>query len=368
MAEKRVAFITGIGGQDGSYLAEFLLKQGYQVRGMIRRASSPNTERILPLIEQYWESKNPDVKSLDSPFFSQYGDLTDASSVRSLLEEFHPDEIYNLGAQSHVAVSFQNPLSTLDINLMGTMRILDAIRDMKLPCRFYQASSSEMFGTSQPPQNENTPFRPQSPYGVAKVAAFNAVRMYRDAYGIFASNGILFNHESPRRGINFVTRKITMGLAKILVGKDRNIVLGNLDAKRDWGFSGEYVEGMWRILQHEKPDDFVIATGETHTVRDFMRESFALVGLNYENFLVSSDRYKRPADVPALLGDSTKARKILGWNPQVKFKEITKMMIVADLKDKFEKTGNVPIERGVMRDDDYYLGIGRDLASKLRKS
>ena len=332
----KVALITGITGQDGSYLAEFLLSKGYFVRGILRRASTLHTSRIDHLYKTY----NPDmVQYAGVPFELYFADLTDASSLRSVLEKFKPDEIYNLGAQSHVGISFNNPLATFDINALGTLRLLDAIKDMNLPCKFYQASSSEMFGVSPPPQNENTSFQPQSPYGVSKVAAFHLVKMYRKAYNIFASNGILFNHESPRRGHNFVTRKITRELARIIVGEIDKIKLGNLDAKRDWGFSKEYVEAMWHILQHSQADDFVIATNETHTVRDFLKSAFSLVGLDYENFVIEDDRFKRPAEVPALLGDYSKAKNLLKWETKVKFQELVEMMVEADIKEKLESEG-----------------------------
>ena len=362
MKKQKTALITGIGGQDGSYLAELLLSKGTKVRGIVRRSSNHNTDRIYHLMKKYGEKKYK-----DSLFYLQYADLTDASSIRSILDEFQPDEIYNLAAQSHVGVSFNNPISTFDINALGSLRILDAIREMKLNCKYYQASSSEMFGSSPPPQNENTPFMPQSPYGVSKVAAYNTTRMYRNAYGIFASNGILFNHESPRRGINFVTRKITLGIAKILIGEEKIITLGNLDAKRDWGFSKEYVEAIWKILQLPNPDDFVIATEETHSIRDFLREAFLLVGLNYKDFLIISDQYIRPADVPALLGDSTKARKVLDWRPKVKFKKLIHMMLAADIKIKFEESGIVPVDPQNRNSDDFYIEKGIELAQKLKK-
>ncbi len=354
---KKVAFITGIGGQDGSYLAELLLSKGYLVRGIIRRASLPNSKRIDHL--------NVYSETPDSQYYVIYADLSDATSIRNALEEFRPDEIYNLGAQSHVGISFNNPESTINFNLLGTLRILEAIKDMKLDCRFYQASSSEMFGTSPPPQNEETPMLPQSPYGISKLGAFHLTKLYRNAYGIFASNGILFNHESPRRGWNFVTKKITREIANIIVGEKKKIVLGNLDAKRDWGYSKEYVEAMWRILQHKEPDDFVIATQETHTVKDFLREAFDIFGLNWEDFVEISDRYKRPAEVPALLGDYSKAKRILGWEEKTKFKDLVKMMIIFDLKEKLEQTGLVTID-GIKKSDDFYIEKGMELANKLK--
>jgi len=361
MADKKVALITGIGGQDGSYLSELLLDKGYQVRGITRRTSLPNTQRIRHLDQDELSEIE------DAPFCIHYADLSDATSLRNILEEFQPDEIYNLGAQSHVGISFRCPESTINFNALGPLRILEAVKDMGLECKFYQASSSEMFGISPPPQSEDTPMLPQSPYGIAKLAAFHTTKMYRNAYGLFAANGILFNHESPRRGYNFVTRKITMELAKILAGEKDKITLGNLDAKRDWGYSKEYVEAMWQILQQDKPDDFVIATEETHTIRDFVKETFGIVGLNYEDFLETNDRYKRPAEVPALLGDASKAKRILGWKPRTKFKDLAHMMVASDLKDKFEEKGILPIEPGVERPDKFYIEKGKELAQRLYK-
>ena len=322
------ALITGIGGQDGSYLAEFLLSKGYKVHGAIRRGSYFHTERIEHLVDQY------DDKDPDCPFLLHYADLTDVSSLRNVIEKVQPDELYNLGAQSHVGISFLTSESTLEINSVGVFRILDTLRNMGGKTKYYQASSSEMFGASPPPQNENTPFLPQSPYGVAKVAAYHLTRMHRVAYGMFASNGILFNHESPRRGMNFVTRKITLEVVKILIGKSKKIYLGNLDAKRDWGFSGDYVEAMWMILQHHEPDDFVIATEETHTVSEFLSEIFGLLGLDWHDFVAYDERYLRPAEVPALLGDASKARRVLGWKPKVTFKDLCLMMLESDLERK----------------------------------
>jgi GDPmannose 4,6-dehydratase len=359
---KKAALITGIGGQDGSYLAEFLLSKGYLVWGIVRRASYPNTKRIDHLLKKY------DDNTRDCPFKLKYADLTDASSIRNVIEHVQPDEIYNLAAQSHVGISFENGESTLDINALGVYRILDTLKKMDYKGRFYQASSSEMFGSSSPPQNENTVFMPQSPYGIAKLAAFHLTRLYRNAYGLFACNGILFNHESPRRGLNFVTKKITGELADILLGERNKIILGNLDAQRDWGFSKEYVQAMWMILQQEKPDDYVIATGETHTVREFLEECFSLVGLDKEKFFESSDRYKRPAEVPALLGDATKAKKILGWQPAVKFKELARMMLVSDLKEKFENAGVLPVDNENKNSDEFYLEKARELARSLNQN
>jgi len=323
------ALITGVVGQDGSYLSELLISKGYMVQGLMRRASYPHTERIEPLFAKFDES-DP-----DSRFRTVYADLTDPSSLRVAIDDFQPDEVYNLGAQSHVGVSFTTGESTLDINILGAYRLLDVIRHhYSSSIRYYQASSSEMFGASPPPQNESTPFLPQSPYGVSKVAAFYLTRMHRVAYGMFAANGILFNHESPRRGFNFVTRKITLGIAKLLTGEAKNLQLGNLDASRDWGFAGDYVEAMHRIIQHHEADDFVIATGVGHTVRDFLAETFGLLGLDWTDFVVTSDRYHRPAEVTALLGDASKARKLLGWEPKTNFKELCAMMLEKDLQDR----------------------------------
>lgn len=356
--DKKVALITGITGQDGSYLAELLLEKDYLVRGIVRRSSHPNTARIDHL-DIYDEKFG---KTKDSPFYLLYADLSDSTSIRNALEKIEPDEIYNLGAQSHVGISFENPESTLNFNALGPLRILEAIRDMRLPVKFYQASSSEMFGISPPPQNENTPMLPQSPYGVSKLAAYHLTRLYRNAYGMFASNGILFNHESPRRGLNFVTRKITTGIADIIVGNKENISLGNLDAKRDWGFSKEYVEGIWRILQHDKADDFVIATQETHTIREFLDESFKMLGLNWQDYVKTNDNYRRPAEVPALLGDPTKAKKILGWEPKTKFKDLVSLMLASDLKLKMKEKGIIPINSN--EEDEYYLTIAKELTKK----
>lgn len=324
----KVALITGIGGQDGSYLSEFLLSKGYKVRGVVRRASYPHTERIDHLIQAY------DERDPECPFKLYYADLTDVSSIRNAIDTIQPDELYNLAAQSHVGISFMTGESTLEINALGTFRVLDTLRNMGAPTRYYQASSSEMFGASPPPQNEQTPFLPQSPYGVSKVAAFFLTRLHRVAFKMFAANGILFNHESPRRGLNFVTRKITLGIASIIKGEMDKLYLGNLDAKRDWGFSGDYVEAMWMILQHHEPDDFVIATENTHTVREFLQETFSLLGLDWQDFVDFEERYLRPAEVPALLGDASKAQRVLGWRPRVMFKELCYMMLESDLQAK----------------------------------
>jgi len=318
------ALITGITGQDGSYLAELLLSKGYEVHGIIRRASTFNTHRIDHI---YKDSHKPDCH-----FYLHYGDLSDSTSLSQILKKVEPDEVYHLGAQSHVRTSFDIPEYTADVTGMGTIRLLEAIRKTEVETRFYQASSSEMFGTSKPPQNEQTPFHPRSPYACSKVFAYHATVNYREAYGIFASNGILFNHESPRRGETFVTRKITRGLARILAGKDKYLYLGNLDAKRDWGYAGDFVEGMWLMLQHREPDDFVLATGETHSVKDFLTEAFSLTGKNWEDYIKIDKRYLRPSEVDILQGDASKAMKVLGWKPKVDFKGLVKMMVEADMK------------------------------------
>ena len=325
--KKKTALITGITGQDGSYLAEFLLKKGYDVHGIMRRASVFNTERI----DQIYEHPNkPDRKMT-----LHFGDLSDASNLNHLLKIVQPDEIYNLGAQSHVRVSFDIPEYTANVVALGTLRLLDAIRENKIPTKFYQAGSSEMFGdVLEIPQKESTPFNPASPYGVAKVFAHQICKNYRTAYGMFICNGILFNHESPRRGKTFVTRKITRGIASILSGKMDKLYLGNLDAKRDWGFAPEYVEAMWLMLQQEEPDDYVIATGETHSVREFLDEAFSLVGIkDWEKYIGVDPKYYRPQEVNILKGDAGKAKKRLGWEPKVTFKELVKIMLEADLKE-----------------------------------
>jgi GDPmannose 4,6-dehydratase len=320
------ALITGITGQDGSYLTEFLLNKGYEVHGVIRRSSSFNTSRIDHLYN--------DKKLYNQKLFLHYGDLGDSSSLCRIIEKTTPDEIYNLGAQSHVKVSFDIPEYSSDIDAIGTCRILDAIRDTRIKTKFYQASSSEMFGKVQAvPQNESTPFYPRSPYGCAKLYSHWLTVNYRESYGIFACSGILFNHESPRRGQTFVTRKITCGIAEILAKKIDKIHLGNLDAKRDWGFAGDYVEAMWLMLQQSAPDDYVIATGETHSVREFLEEAFGIVGLDWQKYVEIDPKYFRPAEVDLLIGDSSKAKKKLGWEPKVKFKDLVKMMVEADIKN-----------------------------------
>jgi GDPmannose 4,6-dehydratase len=318
------ALITGITGQDGSYLADLLLEKGYEVHGIIRRASTFNTSRIDHLYA------DPHVNGVR--LFLHYGDLSDSVNLVKLLYELKPDEIYHLGAQSHVRVSFDIPEYTSDVTGVGTIRILEAIREARLRSRFFQASSSEMFGKAQEvPQTEKTPFWPRSPYGVAKVFSYWATVNYRESYGLCASNGILFNHESPRRGETFVTRKISRAVAAIKHGLQKELFLGNLDAKRDWGYAPEYVEGMWRILQLDRGDDFVLATGETHTVREFIEAAFAHAGLDWKQFVKHDPRYERPAEVDLLLGDASKAKKILGWEPKVRFHKLVQIMVDADM-------------------------------------
>ncbi|HVV58923.1 MAG TPA: GDP-mannose 4,6-dehydratase [Gaiellaceae bacterium] len=316
MAAKRKAFITGITGQDGSYLAEILLEKDYEVYGMIRRSSSFNTARVDHIFG--------DIELV-------FGDLTDASSLNQLMRTIRPDEVYNLGAQSHVRVSFDIPEYTTDTGAMGTLRLLDAIREEGVEARFYQASSSEMFGkVHEVPQTEETPFHPRSPYGVGKVFGYWITRNYREAYGMFATNGILFNHESPRRGPTFVTRKITRAVGAILRGEQDSLALGNLDAKRDWGYARDYMEGAWRMLQADEPDDFVLATGETHSVREFLEEAFGYVDLDWRDYVRFDERYVRPAEVDLLIGDASKAKEKLGWEPTVRFRELVRMMVDAD--------------------------------------
>ena len=320
----KTALITGITGQDGSYLADLLLEKGYEVHGIIRRASTFNTARIDHLYA------DPHVNGVR--MFLHYGDLSDSVNLVKLLYELKPDEIYHLGAQSHVRVSFDIPEYTSDVTGVGTIRILEAIREAELRSRFYQASSSEMFGKAQQtPQTEKTPFWPRSPYGVAKVFSYWATVNYRESYGLCASNGILFNHESPRRGETFVSRKISRAVAAIKHGLQKELFLGNLDAKRDWGYAPEYVEGMWRILQLGEGDDFVLATGESHTVREFVEAAFGCVDLDWKQFVKHDRRYERPAEVDILLGDASKAKKILGWEPKVRFHELVRIMVDADM-------------------------------------
>ena len=333
------ALITGITGQDGSYLAELLLSKGYEVHGIIRRASTFNTGRIDHL---YHDPHIQDVR-----LFLHYGDLSDSVNLVKLLYELKPDEIYHLGAQSHVRVSFDIPEYTADITGIGAIRILEAIRETGVRPRFYQASSSEMFGkAAEIPQRETTPFHPRSPYGVAKVFAYWATVNYRESYGLFAANGILFNHESPRRGETFVTRKISRAVAFIKAGLQDKLYLGNLDAKRDWGYAPEYVEATWRILQQDQPDDYVIATGETHTVREFCELAFGHVGLDWQKYVATDPRYLRPAEVDILLGDASKAKRVLGWEPKTRFKELVRLMVDADVQSLTDKlAGKVRVVR-----------------------
>jgi len=319
------ALITGITGQDGSYLAELLLDKGYEVHGIIRRSSSFNTERIDHL---YQDSHLDDTK-----LYLHYGDLSDSSNISRILDKTAPDEIYNLGAQSHVRVSFDIPEYTGDVTGLGTLRLLDAIRDTQIKTKFYQASSSELYGKVQEiPQRETTPFYPRSPYAVAKLYSYWITVNYRESYDMYNCNGILFNHESPRRGETFVTRKITQALAKIVAGRQKKLYLGNLDSKRDWGYAKDYVEAMWLMLQQDEPDDFVIATGETYSVREFLEEAFNIVNLDWEKYVEIDSRYFRPAEVELLLGDPAKAKQKLNWTPKTSFKELVKIMVEADIK------------------------------------
>ncbi|MCP6759345.1 MAG: GDP-mannose 4,6-dehydratase [Fischerella sp. CENA71] len=329
MTQQKRALITGITGQDGSYLSEFLLEQGYEVHGIIRRTSTFNTDRI----DHIYEDPHKEGVRL----FLHYGDLTDGTTLRRILEEVQPTEIYNLGAQSHVRVSFDAPEYTVDAVGMGTLRLLEAIRDYQhrtgIQVRFYQAGSSEMFGLVQEvPQKETTPFYPRSPYACAKVYAHWQTVNYRESYGLFACNGILFNHESPRRGETFVTRKITMAVARIFAGRQKKLYMGNLDAKRDWGYAKDYVKAMWMMLQQDEPDDYVIATGETHTVQEFLEMAFGYVNLNWQDYVEFDPRYLRPAEVDLLIGDPTKAQQKLGWKPSVTFEELVSLMVEADLQ------------------------------------
>ncbi len=329
MSTSKRALITGITGQDGSYLSELLLAKGYEVHGIIRRSSTINTDRIDHM---YQDPHLPETK-----LFLHYGDLTDGTTLGRILEAVQPHEVYNLGAQSHVRVSFDSPEYTVDAVGMGTLRLLEALRDYQQrndkEIRFYQAGSSEMYGLVQAvPQSETTPFYPRSPYACAKVYAHWQTVNYRESYGLFACNGILFNHESPRRGETFVTRKITRAIARIVAGQQKKLYLGNLDSKRDWGYAKDYVEAMWLMLQQEQPDDYVISTGETHSVREFLEESFAYVNLKWEDYVEIDPRYFRPAEVDLLLGDCTKAKQKLGWEPKVTFKGLVELMVDADLE------------------------------------
>ncbi len=319
-----IALITGATGQDGSYLTEFLLSKGYEVHGVKRRASSLNTERLDHIYQ--------DIHETGARFFLHYADLTDGSSLAALLYDIVPDEIYNLGAQSHVKVSFEIPEFTVDVVACGALRLLEAMRRTGLKCRFYQASSSEMFGSAPPPQSEATAFHPRSPYACAKVFGHNITVNYRESYGLHASSGILFNHESPRRGETFVTRKITRAVAHIKHGVQHNLYLGNLEARRDWGYAPDYVRAMWLMLQQEMPDDFVVGTGEAHTVREFVELAFACAGLDWKEYVKVDPRYFRPAEVDFLCADASKARRVLGWEPTVTFGELVRIMVEADMK------------------------------------
>jgi GDPmannose 4,6-dehydratase len=317
VATQRKAFITGITGQDGSYLAELLLEKGYDVHGLVRRSSSFNTWRIDQIRDRV---------------HLHYGDLVDQYSLMRTLEAIQPDEVYNLAAQSHVRVSFDMPEYTADVTAVGVLRLLDAVRELGMKVRVYQAGSSEMFGkVHETPQRETTAFHPRSPYAASKVFAHYMGINYREGYGMYVANGILFNHESPRRGENFVTRKITLGVAAIKKGKSRQLALGNLEAKRDWGYAKDYVEAMWLMLQQPEPDDYVVATGETYSVRDFLQEAFSCVGLDWHEYVTTDPKYLRPSEVDLLLGDSSKARKVLGWQPRVGFKELVRLMVDADM-------------------------------------
>ncbi len=318
------ALITGITGQDGSYLAELLLEKGYEVHGVVRRSSSFNTERLDDVYQ--------DPHVANRRLFLHYGDLSDVVSLVNLIRRIEPAELYHLAAQSHVRVSFDQPEYTALNTGVGAIRILEALRATGVPTRFYQASSSEMYGSVPPPQDEATPFHPRSPYACAKVFAFHAAVNYREAYGLFASNGILFNHESERRGETFVTRKITRAVARIAAGLQDELYLGNLDARRDWGYAPDYVEAMWRVLQHDEPDDFVVATGESHTVREFCQLAFDRVGLDWEKYVRFDERYERPAEVDHLRGDPTKAKRVLGWEPKVTFPELVGIMVDGDVR------------------------------------
>lgn len=318
------ALITGITGQDGSYLAELLLEKGYEVHGIIRRASTFNTSRIDHLYN--------DPHIAGTRLFLHYGDLSDGTRLVTLLEQVQPDEVYNLGAQSHVRVSFDEPEYTGNSTGLGSIRLLEAIRMVGLQCRFYQASSSEMFGATPPPQHEETPFYPRSPYGAAKLYSYWVTRNYREGYGMFAVNGILFNHESPRRGETFVTRKITRAVARIKAGMQDELFMGNLDAVRDWGYAPEYVEAMWMMLQHDTPDDYVVSTGTDYTVRDFLQLSFEHAGLDWQKYVKFDERYLRPTEVDALVGDSSRARNALGWVPKVLTPELAQIMVDSDIK------------------------------------
>jgi GDPmannose 4,6-dehydratase len=326
----KVAFVTGITGQDGSYLTEFLLQKGYEVHGLIRRSSSFNTGRIDHI---YQDPHTPNPKLI-----LHYGDLTDGVNMTNLIHQIQPTEVYNLGAQSHVQVSFTMPQYTAQVDAVGAVALLESIRASGIKCRFYQASTSELYGSTPPPQNEDSAFRPRSPYAAAKLMAYWSTVNYREAYGVHATNGILFNHESPRRGETFVTRKITRAVAKIATGSKEKLYLGNLDAVRDWGYAKEYVESMWLMLQQDKPGDYVVATGVGTSVKDFAQAAFEHVGLNYKDHVEVDKRYQRPTEVDALIGDPSKAEKILGWKAKTHWKELAKLMVDADLAKAISKS------------------------------
>jgi GDPmannose 4,6-dehydratase len=329
------ALITGIAGQDGSYLTEFLLSKGYEVHGIIRWDSVFITQRLEHLYQ------DPHIKG--TRLFLHHGDLTDTGNIERLVNQIEPDEIYHLAAQSHVRISFEMPEYTVNTDALGTLRVLEAIKNSGRPIKFYMAASSEMFGNNTPPQNEKTPFDPRSPYACAKVFSYHTTRLYRDAYGIFASNGVLYNHESPRRGESFVTRKVTRSVARIKAGLDKKIFMGNLEAKRDWGFAPEYVEIMWQMLQYQQPDDFVISTGETHSVKEFLEEVFGYAGLgDWKNYVEIDPYYFRPTEVNVLVGNSQKAKEKLGWEAKIKFRDLVKIMVDAD----FRANGLVPPGEG----------------------
>jgi GDPmannose 4,6-dehydratase len=321
---KRVAFITGVTGQDGSYLAELLISKGYEVHGLIRRASTFNTSRLDHIYQDPHE-KNPKL-------FLHYGDLIDGVGLSNLIREIQPTEVYNLGAQSHVQVSFSMPQYTGQVDAVGAVGLLEAIRSAAIDTRFYQASTSELFGATPPPQNENSPFKPRSPYAAAKLMAYWCTVNYREGYGMHATNGILFNHESPRRGETFVTRKISKAVAEIALGSKRKLFLGNLDAVRDWGYAKEYVESMWLMLQQEKSSDFIVATGIGATVRDFVKASFEHVGLNWKDYVEVDEKYLRPTEVDGLVGDSSKVKNLLNWEPTTYWKELAELMVDSDIK------------------------------------
>jgi GDPmannose 4,6-dehydratase len=341
MEDGKIALITGITGQDGSYLTELLLAKGYEVHGLIRRASTFNTSRIEHL---YIDPHEPEVR-----LYLHYGDLNDSGQLTNLIYNLRPQEIYHLGAQSHVRVSFDMPEYTGDVTGLGTTRLLEAIRLSGIKTRFYQASSSELFGSAPPPQNEDTPMWPRSPYAAAKLYAFWMARNYREAYGLFAVNGILFNHESPRRGETFVTRKITRAVARIKLGLQEKLYLGNLDARRDWGYAPDFVEAMWLMLQQDTPEDYVIATGESHSVKEFVEAAFSYVSLDWRDHVEIDPRYFRPTEVEALLGDAGKARKKLGWQPRVSFTELVRLMVDADLQALMEMRQCQDVIRRVAR-------------------